>query len=242
MSVAILAQTILAQVSPLCSSLGFIRRGVGVVGTRPQSFPSPSPRHLTFPHPRFIMSCTQLQSFQQLMHFQYFQFQQFMQFQHFQHHQRMKIEHHHRSTWTTRSTCRTWPAGERPPTPTRNEVKHRGFCTEEFTTNQPQAEETTRAKQDQQVKHEDFCTEEFTTNQLQAEETTPTKHDQQAKSEEFNTNQLQTEESNTNQLQTEEKMKMETKALVRGTPSFITIAVTSPTVLSLWGMGSTLGR
>ena len=180
MSVAILAQAILAQVSPLCSSLGFIRRGVGVVGTRPQSFPSPSPRHLTFPHPRFIMSCTQLQSFQQFLNFQHFQFQQFMQFQHFQNHQRMKIEHHHRSTWTTRSTCRTWPAGERPPTP-RNEVRHKDIYTEEFNTNQLQAEETTHTKQDQQEKHKDFCIERFNTNHVQTEETTHTNHKQKEK-------------------------------------------------------------
>ena len=209
MTVAILAQAILAQVSPLCSSLGFIRRGVGVIGTRPQSFPSPSPRHLSFPHPRFIMSCTQLQSFQQLMHFQYFQFQQFVQFQHFQQHQWMKIEHLHRSTWTTRSTCRTWPAGGRPPTPTRNEVRHKDFGTEEYNTSQLQTEETTHTKQE---KHEDFCIEEFNTgylqteetthtNQLQAERTTRTKHDQQAKiedscAEEFDTNQLKREKEN----------------------------------------------
>ena len=203
---------ILAQVSPLCSSLGFLRRAVGVVGTRPQSFPSPSPRHLTFPHPRFIMSCTQLQSFQQFLNFQHFQFQQFMQFQHFQNHQRMKIEHRHRSTWTTRSTCRTWPAGERPPTPTRNEVRHKDFCTEEFNTSQLQAEETTHTKQDQQEKHKDFCIERFNTNHVKTEETTHTnhkqtekttraKHDQQAKiedicAEEFDANQLKREVKN----------------------------------------------
>ena len=56
-------------------------------------------RHLTIPHPHFIMSCTMLQSFQQLQQFQNFQFQQFMQFQHFHHHQRMKIEHW-RAAWS----------------------------------------------------------------------------------------------------------------------------------------------
>ena len=151
------------------------------------------------------MSCTQLQTFQQLMHFQYFQFQQFSQFQHFQQHQRMKIEHHHRSTWTTRSTCRTWPAGGRPPTPTRNEVRHKDFGTEEYNTSQLQTEETTHTKQE---KHEDFCIEEFNTGYLQTEETTHTnqlqaetartEHDQQAKiedscAEEFDTNQLKRE-------------------------------------------------
>lgn len=116
-------------------------------------------------------------------------------------------------------------------------MKHKDIYTEEFSTNQLQAEETTRAKQDQQVKHEDFCIEGLNTNRLQtektthtdhlqAEETRRTKHDQQAKTEdscteEFDTNQLQTEEFNTNQLQTEEKMKMETKALVRGDTVFL---------------------
>ena len=116
-------------------------------------------------------------------------------------------------------------------------MKHKDDYTEEYTTNQLQAEETTRAKQDQQVKHEDFCTEGFTTNQLQAENTTPTKHDQQAKSEEFNTNQLQTEEFNTNQLQKEEKEKVETKALVRGDTVFLNNGIIPYRVVSLGFVG-----
>ena len=149
---------------------------------------------------RFIMSCTQLQSFQQFLNFQHFQFQRLMQFQHFQNHQRMKIEHHHRSTWTTRSTCRTWPAGERPPTPTRNEVRHKDFGTEEYNTSQLQTEETTHTKQE---KHDDFCIEGFNTDRLQTEKTTHTnqpktekttraKHDQQAKNEDFSAEEFNT--------------------------------------------------
>ena len=97
-------------------------------------------------------------------------------------------------------------AGERPPIPTRNEVRHKDFGTEEYNTSQLQTEETTHTKQE---KHEDFYFEEFNTgylqteetthtNQPQAEKTTHTKHDQQAKigdgcAEEFDTNQLKTE-------------------------------------------------
>ena len=89
-------------------------------------------------------------------------------------------------------------------------MRHKGFGTEEYNTNQLQTEETTHTKQDQQEEHKDFCTEGFYTNNLQKEETTHTdhpqtekttrtKHDQQAKiedicAEEFDTNQLKKEE------------------------------------------------
>ena len=93
--------------------------------------------------------------------------------------------------------------------PTRNEVRHKDFGTEEYNTSLLQTEETTHTKQE---KHEDFCIEEFNTgylqteetthtNQLQTERTTRTKHDQQAKiedscAEEFDTNQLKREKEN----------------------------------------------